>query len=481
MSVSNCATSSLAPYQPSVEQPWNRKRVQHLFRRLGFGLPPNRLEEALTFEPTILVDRLLNEAINLPTSEAPEWADWTISQYAEPSEYIQQNIAWAVQWTQDMMRNGFREKLALFWHNHFVTQLDVYRCPSWQYQYHRLLQEHSLGNFKTFLYEMGKTPAMLVYLNGVQNTRFEPNENYARELYELFSLGRDNGYTQEDIVETAKALTGWNELDEFCAPIGFRPYFHDNSQKTIFDRTGPWGYDEVHKLLFEERGELIAHYICGKLYRYFVSPTTDEAVVANLAQTFVESDFEIAPVLRRLFKSEHFFDDKVIGVVVKSPLDYLLNMVVELGFGILDNQATEYLLYTANNLGQRLFNPVDVAGWPGDRSWVDSNTLTARWLSGSNLVYSIYQNNPQAFVNLATALSDNSNDPYYITQVIIDHLMPNGLDNPAEYERATVVFKSEVPENYYEDGSWNLGWDIAAGQVALLLNYLTQQPDFQLM
>jgi uncharacterized protein (DUF1800 family) len=180
------------------------------------------------------------------------------------------------------------EKLALFWHNHFVTRNEDYGCPSYLYQYHKLLQQYALGNFKTFVKEIGKTPAMLVFLNGVQNTRFNPNENYARELYELFTLGRDNGYTQQDIVQTAKALTGWNSLEnnQYCGRINFFPALHDPAQKTIFGKTNTYNYDTLHDLLFAERAVQISEYICGKLYRYFVSPQVDEVIVSELATIF---------------------------------------------------------------------------------------------------------------------------------------------------------------------------------------------------
>ncbi|MEM0994241.1 MAG: DUF1800 domain-containing protein [Bacteroidota bacterium] len=480
MSNTNCTTTGLASYMPSDAMPWNKRRVQHLFRRTGFGLPPDQIEEALAMSPQNLVDLIVDGAINLPLAETPIWADWTIARYEEPEEYIQQTIAWTVQWTKDMLKNGFREKIALFWHNHFVTELDNYQCPSWQYQYHKLLQQYALGNFKTFLHEMGRTPAMLVYLNGVQSTQREPNENYARELYELFTLGRDNGYTQQDISETARALTGWNDISEFCAPINFFIFTHDRGRKTIFGRSGTWNYDDVHNILFEERSSEIAHFICSKLYRFFVSPTTDEEIVTQMAATFLANDFEIAPVLRQLFQSEHFFDDKIIGIQIKSPLDYFLSLVTEWGLETPPDNIIFNILYTSSLMGQRLFNPVDVAGWQGDRNWIDGNTLTTRWQSATGIVVYIFENSPNLLVELARYLSDDSNDPYFITRMVADHVLPNGFTSEEEYDRATTVLKSEVPENYFEDGSWNLYWDTAPGQVALLVNYLVRQPAFQL-
>lgn len=476
----NCATGTLAPYVPSEGAPWNRKRVQHLYRRMDFGIAAKNIEAVLAKSPSDLVDEIVNEAMRLPLADAPYWANYTRADYEGNEEYIEQSISWATQWIGDMFTKGFREKLALFWHNHFVTELDTYVCPSWQYAYHSILQEHALGNFKTFVKEIGKTPAMLFYLNGVQNTRSEPNENYARELYELFTLGVDNGYTQRDIVETARALTGWNGFTEFCAPIAYSWLSHDNGRKTIFGRTDRWDYDSLHDLLFEERGTQLAKFICTKIYKHFVSPKVDETIVEGMAATFQANNFELAPVFRELFKSEHFFDAANIGVVIKSPIDYLIGVMHEWGLDALNEDINRYILYTTSVLGQRLFNPIDVAGWPGDKTWVDSSRIPSRWQFAFAILGNIYENVPQYFLNLGLALTGDSNDPYYVSRMIIDYIIPNGLQDEDAYERAAIVFKSEVPENYYEDGSWSLYWESGPTQVALLIQYLIRQPDFQL-
>jgi uncharacterized protein (DUF1800 family) len=481
MSLINCTTAGLATYMPSANQPWNTTRLQHLFRRMAFGIPPDQIEDCLSKTPAVVIESLVNEAKNMPTATPPEWADWAASRYNGDQELsTQQLISWSINWVRDMMKNGFREKMALFWHNHFVTELDAYFCPSWQYQYHKVLQEHALGNFKTFVYEMGKTPAMLVYLNGVQNTRQEPNENYARELFELFTLGQDNGYTQEDIAEAARALTGWNGFTELCAPISYIAFAHDPGQKTIFGRTDRFDYDSLHDLLFEERGEQIATFICTKLYRHFVSPTVDEEIVVQLATTFRNNDFEIAPVITQLFQSEHFFDDHIVGTQIKSPLEMMIGIVVEWGVPELSDEILYAILFLSYEMGQRLFNPVDVAGWQEDRTWIDSNSLSLRWQAGTNVIFSLYNDAPEFLRAFAKQLSEDSTDPFYITRVISDHMLAKGFVNDIEYDRATSVFKSEVPENYFEDGTWNLDWDIAPAQVALLINYLVRQPAFQL-
>jgi uncharacterized protein (DUF1800 family) len=484
MVVINCATGTIAPYVPSVERPWNEERAKHLYRRLGFGATPSQVEAALGASPADLVDALIDEAITMPFTTEPDWANWTYSDYGGTEEAFfeqqsEQFIEWVVTWVKDMHLKGFRERLSLFWHNHFVTRADTYLCPSHMIQYHKLLQQFALGNFKDFVREMGKTPAMLVFLNGVENSFVSPNENYARELYELFTLGHDNGYTQTDIEETARALTGWNGYFEYCDEIGFLPLLHDTNAKTIFDQTGNWGYDDVVNILFEQRGGQIASFICDKLYRNFIHPDGNEEIVAEMAATFVDNDWELAPVFRQLFQSEHFFDDYVIGTLVKNPADYVLGLLKPTNFETNEGmmEIATYLIY---GLGQELFNPVDVAGWPGNRTWVNGTTLTGRWQSADIILTTLFSELPDTLIEFAYSLGGDSTDPAFVTQKIIDHLIPNGLNTPDAYDVATEVFKWEVPQNYYDAGLWNLNWETVPGQVALLIQHLSRLPEYQL-
>lgn len=480
MTVTNCATGTIDVYVPSIEKPWDKNRVLHLYRRLGFGASPEMVEEALNQNPADLIDTLIDEAISLPLSPEPEWADWNENDYDDFFPQRQeQYVNWITQWMEDMVTNGLRDKLALFWHNHYVTKFDSYQCPSYMYKYHKVLQENALGNFKAFTKAIGQTPAMLHFLNGVQNTNISPNENYARELYELFTLGQDNGYTQQDITETARALTGWVGGFTFCGPIGFLPEYFDDGEKTIFEQTGNWGYDDVHDILFQQRTQEIALFICEKLYKNFVQPEPSPEIVDELAATFVQNNFELAPVLRQLFKSEHFFDDYTIGTTVKSPVDFYLSFVKELDVPV-SYEILEALTYYTFLMGQELFNPVDVAGWPGNRSWINNNTLTGRWQTIDYVIFYMYENHPNLLVDFAKFLSDNASDPAVVAQSIVNHFISNGLNDLMAYERATDVFKWEVPQNYYDLEVWNLDWDTASAQVALLLQHIARLPEFQL-
>src|SRR5690606_30755376 len=236
------------------------------------------------------------------------------------------------------------------------------------------LQRNALGNFKTLTSEVGLTSAMLYYLDGARNRGNNPNENYARELYELFTMGEGNNYTEQDIIETAKALSGYTERgEEGCTQVTFDPTEFNTDNKTIFGQTGNWGYDDVIDILFNERANETAWFICKKLYEFFVHPdSTDEEgngiapqIIDGMAQTFMSNNFEIAPVIRQLLKSQHFFDETAIGVIIKSPFDLYFNLLKETGFTY-DDTTVLNMIDSASLIGQELFNPPEVEGWQRD-------------------------------------------------------------------------------------------------------------------
>ena len=476
-----CETGGIEVYVPTVDNPWTKEKVTHIYRRLGFGANIATVESGLLLSPEELVDSLMDEAIAMPLREEPEWAFWNFDDYTNFADEapLQKDFLYKGFMT-DMIDNGFRDKLTLFWSNHFVTELEVYNCPSYMWQYYTLLQQNVLGNFKTFVELVGLTPAMLVYLNGGENTAAEPNENYGRELYELFTLGEDNGYTQEDIVDTARALSGYVNITAYCGTITFDDAQHDNDDKTIFGQTGNWGYQDVMDILFEQRSDEIAGHICSKLYHFFVSHEVDQSIIDEMKITFLANDFEIEPVLRQLFKSEHFFDDDMIGVQVKSPMDLAISFVNQTEF-TLNDEAMIGLAYLSSILGQVLFSPVDVAGWQGNHDWINASTLTGRWLTIDFYVFAIFEDFPDDLqVLIENIVGEESNDPAFVTQKIIDYFIPNGLQTVDAYIEATDVFKWEVPQNYYDEGLWDLNWTTIPAQMGVLLSHIAKIPAFQL-
>ncbi|MGC1515921.1 MAG: DUF1800 domain-containing protein [Maribacter sp.] len=491
----NCNTSTLAPYTTPLDQ----TRASHLYRRLGFSASVETINSATGQNAATLVDSLVDQALNMAPIAPPAWADWTNANYPEDNDARrqlrnQQRGEFELTYANSLLNNTLRDRMSFFWSNHFVTEIDVYDCNSFLYRYIDCLQRNSLGNFKDFTSEIGLTDAMLYYLDGVFNNGNNPNENYARELYELFTLGEGNNYTEEDIVETARALSGYVERGEVgCTPVTYRADRHDEGSKTILGQTGNWGYDDVIDILFDQRPTEIAEFICRKLYEFFVHPDSrDEAnnaqtIIDGLAATFISSGFEIAPVLRQLFKSQHFFDEEAIGVIIKSPIDFYFNALKETDFAYTDTTVASMVNY-AGLLSQQLFDPYDVAGWQRNRSWINNNFLIGRWLTIETILEGFYMADNEQFRKLGTDISGNagltSTNPDVVARLIIDFMLPKGLLDETEYAKAFAIFRSDVEEVYYEGGnqeSWTLmTWPQGPFQVYLLVQYLARQPEFQL-
>ena len=496
----NCNTGTLAPYS----LPLDAHKAAHLYRRIGFSASVADINSAIGQTADNLVDNLVDEALAMAPTAAPAWADWNNSNYPADDDLARQmrraqQEEWAITYTNALLNNRLRERLSFFWSNHFVTEIDVYDCNSFLYYYINCLQRNAIGNFKTFVSEIGLTSAMLYYLDGAYNNGNNPNENYARELYELFTLGEGQGYTEQDIIETARALTGYVERGEIgCTQVQFDPTRFDAGTKTILGRTGNWGYDDVIDILFQERPNEIANFICKKLYEFFVHPDSDDdtgnaqAIITGMATTFVANNFELAPVLRQLLKSEHFFADEAVGVIIKSPFDLYLNFLTETGFTY-DDSLVLNTIDASRLIGQTLFDPFDVAGWQRDRTWINTNFIIGRWLTMEVFLEAFFQNNQEQFRTLAMDAvgpgDSNTSNPEIVVTALVNKFLPNGLLTTQDFENAMSVFKIEdVPENYYGPdyipgglGLWMLAVSAEAPvQVYLLLQHLARQPEFQL-
>lgn len=483
--LTSCNFASIAPYEPNDTNPWDIQKVKHVYRRLDYGATNATLNIGILSTPNEVIDTIIQEAVDKPNPTQPEWGSWNINDYTNFNEENNDQIsAWYSQTSIELIDGNLKDRLAFFWFNHFATQIEVYFYAPYLYQYWDLMYTHALGNFRDFVRAVGTSSAMLLFLNGFENTNNSPNENYARELYELFTLGLNNGYTQTDIEETSRALTGYNHFDGGVDgnSITFNNSTFDDSIKTIFEQEGSWGYDDVITILFEQKADLIAPFICEKLYNYFISPDTNQGIVNEMAATFIANDFEIAPVLEQLFKSEHFYDIDAMGLIIKSPYDLTTTFIRELGlqYDNTDNQFSNFIVYLNDITGQDIFQPPDVAGWQRNRDWINSSTLAGRWEGIRILLYNYWNFDEDQFRNFAINISGDSNDPAFITRAIIDFFMSRSLHTESDYDIATTVFRWEIPDNYYDDGSWNLSWGSAPYQVLLLMFHMSRMPEFQL-
>ncbi len=498
----NCNTSTLAPYTTPLDE----VRAAHLYRRLGFSASVQTVNAAVGQSAVSLVDNLVDQALATPLIPPPAWADWNDANYPADVDLAGQMRRAQLQeysttYGNALLDNGLLDRMSFFWSNHFVTQLEIYNCNQFLYYYINCLQRNALGNFKTLTSEVGLTSAMLYYLDGARNRGNNPNENYARELYELFTMGEGNNYTEQDIIETAKALSGYTERgEEGCTQVTFDPTEFNTDNKTIFGQTGNWGYDDVIDILFNERANETAWFICKKLYEFFVHPdSTDEEgngiatqIIGGMAQTFISSGFEIAPVIRQLLKSQHFFDETAIGVIIKSPFDLYFNLLKETGFTY-DDTTVLNMIDSASLIGQELFNPPEVEGWQRDRQWINTNFMIGRWLTTEVFLERFFQNDPEQFRNLAMdavgPADSNTSNPEIVVRALVNKFTPKGLLTDADFERAMDAFKiDDVPEEYYSSdyipggtGEWMLQLSAESPtQVYVLLRHLSREPEFQL-
>ena len=272
-------------------------------------------------------------------------------------------------WLSEMINSEaqLREKVSLFWHGHFACRvINIY----FQQQLISIIRENALGNFGDLLRKVSKSPAMLSFLNNQQNKKQHPNENFAREVMELFTIGRGN-YTEEDVKEGARAFTGWgfNLHGEFVD----RPFVHDNGQKTFLGRTGNFDGDDIIDILLQQ--QQTAKFITAKLYRHFVNETPDPEKIDLLSDRFYQSNYDIKKLLNDIFTSDWFYSEKNIGTHIKSPVELLAGIRRLIPLQI-DKPEVQLLFQRA--LGQILFYPPNVAGWPGGKNWIDSSALMLR-------------------------------------------------------------------------------------------------------
>lgn len=469
-------SSSLAPYVPSASLPWNRRRALHLLRRTGFSGTNATVEQMIRIGPSTAVNFMMDVAVTIDPIARPSWVDlggpypgWTAAQVsAEQAERAARVVEFRNNLALHILGTGLHGKLTLFWHSHFATEYDGYfRRPQFAYRYIKVIQDHLLGDFKQLTYDMGITPAMLSYLNGNLNERTSPNENYAREVLELYTLGEGNGYTQNDIVELAKALTGYT-LSYSYLWVRFDPNKFDNWNKTIFGVWDNFNYGTAIDHLFTVKRELIARHICRKLYRFFVHSTPNEEVVEGMAQIFLANGLRIEPVLRTLFASRHFFDDELMGAVISSPYELLGNVMVMLNVPRNHTESAQFLRHTVT-LGQNILEPPGVAGWPGHREWLNTSLLPNRW----NSMNAFLVRHTSRILAFAKSLPDNQN-PDLLVRHLTDFIFAVPLTE-AGYAELTAVMLSGTPA--YE---WNINDPGAPSRIMGLISYMVSMPEFQL-
>ena len=358
--------------------------ARHLLNRTSFAAQTNEIDDYARLSRAQAVDRLLGETRRTAAYPAPTWTakyervyrpDMTQEQrmQANRRELVERGLEIRTWWVAEMLStpSPLTEKMTLFWHNHFATSQQKVRSASLMYRQNVMLRNYATGNFGAMLREVSKDPAMLIYLDGAQNRKGAPNENFAREVMELFTLGEGH-YSEQDIKEVARAFTGWS-IDADAGEFRFRRPTHDDGSKTVFGKEGKFNGDDIVTLLLQQPAT--SEFIVSKLWREFVSPEPDVATVAQLAATWRAANYEMKPLLRAMFLSEAFWASANRGVLVKSPVDLVVGSLRQFRFSVEDPAPFAVIL---RQLGQDLFNPPNVKGWPVGDAWLNTTTLLAR-------------------------------------------------------------------------------------------------------
>ena len=353
----------LAPAEPA-NRSWTRHDAAHLLRRTGFGATVTEIDRA--------VDEGLEATLQRRLAPQPESEEFDqVARLLRNTAHQTGSIGDLKAWWFYRMRytaNSLVERMALLWHDHFATSYGKVQSVKQMAAQNDAFRRHALGDFRELLHEMSRDVAMLVWLDGNANRKRHPNENFAREVMELFSLGIGN-YTEADIIEAARAFSGWHvRKGEFW----FNELQHDTGEKTVFGRTGNLNGEDVIELCLEQPA--CPRFIAVKLLRYFVQPEPQEELVAALADRIRAHNFQITPVLGELFRSRAFWAESSRLALIKSPVDLVVGSQRSLEVRSNLNASAEALA----KLGQDLFQPPTVKGWDGGRDWISTTTMILR-------------------------------------------------------------------------------------------------------
>ncbi|MDG1872899.1 MAG: DUF1800 domain-containing protein [Mariniblastus sp.] len=363
------------PFEPSKQQPWTTQRAAHLLRRCGFGGTIAEISQAKNAGPTKSVAQLFQSTDDSKIEKEMLQAGRLVTGGVDSN-------ALASWWLLRMIKtpSPFLEKMTLFWHGHFATGGEKVKDSRAMFRQNQLLRKYALAKFEPFVKNISRDVAMLIYLDSEENRKTRPNENYARELMELFCLGVGN-YTETDIKEVARCFTGCEIRKNAFA---FNEYQHDNKMKTVFGETGNFDSTAAIEIVLKQKAAPL--FIAKKLIRYFVFD--DQPISNQLAQPIADSlrknHFEIGPAVRQILSSKLFYSEHSIGKKIKSPVELAIGFLRFFEASTNINQLSQQLV----SLGQLPLYPPNVKGWPGGRKWINASTILAR----ANLIAGILKN-----------------------------------------------------------------------------------------
>ncbi len=438
---------------------WSTKQAAHLMRRAGFGATRAEIDFVVAEGMNATVQRLLNPengkrlAPPLKGENDPQGSNWdpegadadsggpytwtddliepyTIERQQRYNRWNREHKAWwlrnmniaSVQQNREALPSPLREKMTLFWHGLFVTEYETVRVPQALWIQTSAYREKAFGSFKDLALYSVTDPAMVLYLNTNENIKNRPNENFARELLELFTMGEGN-YTEHDIVELSRVFTGWQFRtrttgDAVTVTVEFVPVLHDYGNKEFMGQTisstildpdaGTLEAQQVIDIIFDREftesdtpvapapeyvgKKVAAVYLADRLYREFVYALPDPATIAYLADVIVQADYDVTTALQTLFTMDHFYSEEIMGAHIKSPVEYAVNLMHAIGMDMplsgsgRQTNPMQYMVAVSDYLGQELLDPPNVAGWPGYRQWINTQTYPYRTLISAQTV-----------------------------------------------------------------------------------------------
>ncbi|HEX2847096.1 MAG TPA: DUF1800 domain-containing protein [Chitinophagaceae bacterium] len=536
-------SSGIDPVKGKLASP----QLVHLLKRSMFGASAADIQYFHSKKLKSIIEELVYKEEAAPLPPVNNYND-PDSKKAEPNYFFDEDVPAGQTWVNATTYNGrnngrrrssfkswwyglminqdrtLREKMVLFWHNHFATESTSVDNARNLYQHNEVLRRNALGNFKTLVKEITVDPAMLKYLNGYVNTKKAPDENYGRELQELFTIGKGPGshYTENDVKAAARVLTGY-KIDNKTFSSVFDAGRHDDGDKqfsafynntVIKGKKGDAGAEETDELLamlFAQQE--VSRFICRKLYRFFIyhtiDITTEKNVIEPLAALFRKKDYEIRPVLAALFSSKHFFDTANFGAMIKSPVDFTVGLCREYGLHFPDagDFIEQYALWEqfrnqAAAMQQNIGDPPNVAGWQAyyqepqyDKLWISSDTLPRRNQFTDRMVNNGFTKGENKVQIDAVAFTQQFSEPGNPDKLIDDAI--NRLYNMDVAAADKAFIKSSIllsgltgmQSDHYWTDSWNTylknpgdkkNADQVIKKLKTLYKYLMNRPEYQL-
>ncbi len=425
-------------WEPSEAEPWDSRRASLLLRRSGFGAPQEQLQATLSLRPEDVVGKMIRSVADDSSDLGSFEKDSSeLAKAVLATSDVKQLAAW---WLHRMLNTPtpLVEKMTLFWHGHFATGAEKVQDAELMYTQNLLLRNHALGNFQSLVQGIAKDPAMLIYLDSVANRKAHANENFARELMELFCLGEGN-FTEADVQQLAKCFTGWEIRRK---QFRFNPFQHDDSLKTVLGKPNlESGESAIECVLASPH---MPRFIVRKLFRFFISEDADPSdnFLAPLAERFAETHYSIASVVEIILKSRLLLSGWSIGRKVRSPIElaigWMRTMRCTTNIGFLSDRL--------RTIGQAILFPPNVKGWEGGRAWINSATLVGR----ANLIYELIQNENTRFDGLpfnAFAERNNAKDPEQLATWFAKLFFAADLSGP-ELERLSQSIESSKPDRW---------------------------------